>query len=843
MDTLLKDLGYAARTLRAHLGFTIVAVATLALGIGACTAIFSVVNAVLLRPLPYANASRLALVWGELRNRSVPDWPFSPPDFADLRRQATDFEDLAGITPAGRVPISGDDAEPEQVRVAQATTNVFRLFGVRVIAGRDFVDEDATPQPQPAQAPAQGQGQGQAQAQPGAPAPPRLPAMAILSHGFWLRRYGGDSGIIGRSVDFGGGGRAQIVGVLAPGFEILFAPRANLFPEPDMWIASRVDFQNANRNNVLFRVIGRLKPDVSIDRADAQVENIAADLRQHFPIKQTSGLHFHVVPMHEDLVRDVRPAILTLMVAVFVVLLIACANVANLLVVRASSRSRELAIRAAIGGTRWRLVRQLLAESLLLALMGTALGLLLARVGIRALIALAPANLPRLDGIGIDPTVLTFTVIAGLITAITCGIVPALRASRPDLMDVLRQSGSSSALRGGRAVRQTIVIVEVALSCVLLIAAALMVRSFLAVQHVNPGFDPNGVLTFLLPARGQQPAERAVFMQQVRDRLRALPGVRDVSAATPVPLDGQIINGRWGPEAAASDPSLYRQADAKFILPGYFETLRTRLLAGRTFNEDDNKLQDAKYIIIDELLAARAFPNQSPQSIIGKRLLSRIRTPEAELFEVIGVVAHQRHATLAADGPEGMFFSDGYLGHGAATGWLVRTDGDPTRLTAAIRSAVLEIDRKATLAEVQPMTALVDRALAPLRFAMLLIGIFGSVALVLASVGLYGVLSTVVRQRTAEIGVRMVFGAPRHVIFTQMIGEGLRLSAIGIVAGLITAFAITRLLRSLLVGISPTDPVTFATIAALFLLIAALACWLPARRAARVDPLIALRTE
>jgi predicted permease len=835
MDTLLKDLGYAGRTLRAHLAFTIVAVATLTLGIGACTAIFSVVNAVLLRPLPYANSERLALVWGELRARHVPDWPFSPPDFADLRRQATDFEDLAGITPAGRVPISGDDGEPEQARVAAATTNVFRLLGARVIVGRDFIDADATPQPQPppgAQPPP-----------PGAAAPPRLPAMAILSHGFWLRRYGGDSSIIGRSIDFGGNGRATIIGVLAPGFEILFAPRANFFPVPDMWVAARVDFENANRNNVLFRVIGRLKPDVPFDRADAQVESVAADLRQHFPIKQTAGLHFHVVPMHDDLVRDVRPAILILMGAVIVVLLIACANVANLLVVRASSRSRELAIRAAIGGTRWRLVRQLLAESLLLALMGMVIGLALARAGIRALIALAPANLPRLDDVGLDPNVLTFTVIAGLITAVACGIVPALRASRPDLMDGLRQSGSSSGLRGGRMVRQTIVIVEVALSCVLLIAAALMVRSFVAVQRVNPGFDPNGVLTFLLPARGQQPAERAVFMRQVRDRLRALPGVRDVSAATPLPLDGQFVNGRWGPEAAASDPSLYRQADIKIILPGYFETLRTRLIAGRTFTDADNQLTEARLLVIDELLAARAFPNQSPQAIIGKRLLTRIRTAEAEPFEVIGIVAHQRHGSLAVDGPEAMFFSDGYLQHGAAAGWIVRADGDPTRLTAAIRSAVLEIDRKATLADVRPMSAFVDRALAPLRFAMLLIGIFGGVALVLASVGLYGVLSTVVRQRTAEIGVRMVFGAQRGTIFAQMIGEGLRLSAIGIIAGLIAAFAITRLLRSLLVGVTPTDPMTFATIAGLFLVIAALACWLPAQRAARVDPLIALREE
>ncbi|PYR61959.1 MAG: permease [Acidobacteria bacterium] len=832
MDNLFKDLGYAARVLRKNAGFTAIAIATIALGIGACTAIFSVVNAVLLRPLPYVDAQRLVLVWGELRARNVPDWPFSPPDYRDMRQHTTAFADLAGITPAGRVPIGGDSAEPEQIRVAGATPNVFRLLGARIAIGRDFTEDDAMPQPQPPAGAAQ---------PPGQPPPPRLPAIAIISHELWQRRYGGDAAIVGRTVDFGGGGgRAHIVGVLAPGFEILFPPRVNVFRVPDMWTAVRINYETANRNNVIWRVIGRLKPGVTIEQADAQVEAVATDIRQHFQISQTAGLHFHVVPMHDDLVKDVRRTILTLMGAVLFVLLIACANVANLLVVRASARGRELAIRAAIGGSRWRLVRQMLAESLLLAGAGTALGLALARGGIQALIALAPPTLPRLESVAIDPIVLAFTVTAGFVTAIACGVVPALRASRPDLMDVLRQSGGSPGLKAGRALRNSVIVGEVAASFVLLIGSGLMLRSFVALQHVNPGFDPNGVLTFLMPARGQQPAERAQFMRRVRERLRALPGVRGASATGPLPLDGQLANARWGPEAAKADPSLYRQADVKFILPDYFETLRTRLIQGRTFSEADNAAKDAKLIIIDDHLAARAFPNQSA---VGKRLLARIITADAEPFEVIGVVAHQRHASLAIEGPEAMFFADGYVGPGAANRWIVRTAGDPTALTPAVRAAIGEIDPKATLAEVQPMTEFVDRAMAPTRFAMLLFGIFAGVAVVLAGVGLYGVLSTVVRQRTAEIGMRMVFGAPRARIFTLVIGEGLRLSAAGVAIGLLAAFGITRLMATLLVGVKPTDPITFVAITLLFFVIAALACWLPAQRAAGLDPAVALRDE
>jgi len=825
---LIKDFTYAARTLRRNPGFSAIAVLTIALGIGTCTAIFSIVHTTLLTPLPYADADRLVIVWGELRTRSVNDWPLSPPHFQDLRQQATHFEAFAALTPANRTPVGGDGADPEQILVASATPNLFSLLGVSVPVGRNFVDADATPQGTPPD----GAGAG--------PPPPQLPAIVILSDAFWRRRYGGDAGILGRTIAFGGGnGRAQIVGVLPSDFEILFPPRVSVDPTPDMWVAARIDFQNASRNSAFLRVIGRLKPGVTPAQAETQVEAVAADIREKFPISGGAGLHFHAVPMHDDLVREMRPAILTLMGAVLFVLLIACANVANLLIVRASARGRELTIRAAIGGSRWRLVRQLLVESAMIAAGGTLAGLALARAAIDGLIRFGPPDLPRLDAIALDPTVVAFTVAAGFFTAVACGIVPALRASRPELMDVLRQTGSSPGLRAGRFIRQTVVTVEVALSFALLVGAGLMVRTFIALQHVDPGYDPNGLVTFLLPSSGDQPAERAVFMREIQNRLRALPGVENVTAATPLPLDGQLVTGRWGLEAAAADATLYRQADARIVLPGYFETMRTRLIAGRTFTEADNHAK-AMVIVLDDHLAANAFPDRSA---IGQRILARIRTPEPEVFEVIGVVAHQRHASMAADGPDCMFFTDGLMGSGAAGRWAVRTAGDPTTLARPIRQAVAAIAPTAAIAEVQAMTDLVDRSMAPIRFAVALIGLFGAVAVLLAAVGLYGVLSTVVRQRTGEIGMRMVFGAERRSIFALVIGEGLRLSAVGVAIGILVSFGLTRLMTTLLVGVKPTDPTTFLATTIFFFVVAILACGLPARRASRLDPTVALRED
>jgi putative ABC transport system permease protein len=829
---LARDLGYAARTMRKNPAFAATALITIALGIGVSTAIFSVVNTVLLRPLPYAEAERLTLIWGDMRNRNVKDFPFPPGDFADLRKEATMFEGFAGVQ-TFRQSIAGDEvdrAEPEQISAGAVTTNFFSLLGARIALGRDFTEADGVPQPPPPPP-------GPNNAAPANQPPP--PAIVILSHEFWQRRFGSDPNMIGRSIDLGGG-RAQVIGVLAPGFELLFPPDTNIDRHPQLWTAMRVDFENGSRINVFLRVIGKLKPGVTLQQAQVQLDGIAAELRQRFPIKQTAGLHFRLEPMYEDLVADVRPAILALMGAVMFVLLIACANVANLLLVRASWREREFAVRAALGGSRWRLVRQMLAESLLLGGGGALLGLLLAKLGIDLLLLVAPENLPRIDAIAIDWRVLSFTTLAALVAAVVFGIAPALRASRPNVMEVLRRGGRTAGLGGGRLLRNSVVMVEVALSFVLLIGSGLMMRSFMTLLGTDPGYDPNHVLTFFIPnVRAQGEDGRTAFMRNLRERLRALPGVQAVTATNPLPLDGRVVNARWGTEEARSNPGAFQQANVHIVLPGYFEAMHTRLIEGRTFTEADNT-PEAKVIVVDQRLAAKAFPNQSA---VGRRLLSRVRTDEPELYEIIGVVAHQRHNSLAADGREAIFFTDGYIGSGAANRWVIRTDGDPTALAAAVRTEVARLNPLVAVAEVQPMLAFVERARAQTRFALVLIGVFAGIAVILAAVGLYGVLSTVVRQRTAEIGVRMALGATPSLIFRSMVGQGLRLSGAGIGLGLVAAYALTRLMTSMLVGVTPTDPLTFVTIAAFFFGIAAVASWLPARRAAGLDPTIALRDE
>jgi len=830
----MKDFRYAWRTVRASPAFALTAILTLALGIGASTAIFSVVNAVLLRPLPYTDAARLTIIWGDLVKREVYDFPFAPGDMPDLEQQATVFQDVGGVV-TGRQALAGDGGEPEQVTTAAVTHNFFPLLGARLYLGRDFTEADAAPPPppppQPAGAPANVQGDGQQQ---------QLVASWILSYGFWQRRYGGDRGVIGRTIEVGGNQRAQIVGVLAPEFELLFPPSTNIARIPDIYTALRIDWATASRTNVFLRVVGRLKPGATVAQAQQQVNGVAADLRRRFPIKDAAGFQIRVEAMRDDLVADVRPAIIALMGAVVFVLLIACANVANLMLVRAAARERELAVRSALGGTRWGLIRQMLAESLLVAALGAVVGFGLSQAGIKALLLLAPEDLPRLDRVSADPLVLVFTVLAGIVAAAAFGIVPALRASRPDLADILRAAGRTGGLARGRRLRNAVVMAEVALSFVLLIGCGLMLRSFIALQRVDPGFDPDGVLTFFLAGgRPGGPEERAAFARQLRERLRAIPGVTGATAASPLPLDGGIANLRWATEETATDPSKFQQANLHVVLPGYFDVMRTKLIEGREFTDADND-PNRTLAVVDRNFAAKAFPGQSA---IGKRLSIRVRSNDSEWFEVIGVVDRERHESLAADGREAVFLLDGLFGHGAANRWVVRSNANPGSLTPAVRAAVAALDNQAPVAEVQPFLALVSRAMAPTRFALALIAVFAVIAAVLAAVGLYGVLSTVVRQRTAEIGVRMAFGAPARSIFQLVIGQGLKLSAIGIALGVAGALALTRGLSSMLVGVRPTDPLTFVSIAVLFLAIAGLSSWLPARRAAALDPNVALRDE
>jgi len=838
-----KDVVYALRSLRQHRAFALTAMLTLALGIGASTAIFSVVNAVLLRPLPYADADRLVLIWGDMRARKVNDFPFSPGNYQDLKNQNTVFQDVAALTP-GNQALTVPGEPPEQVKAMGVTPNLLPVLGARVAIGRGFTDADAVapPPPPPPPQPAPGQPPAAAQA---APPPPRPPAMIILNHAYWQRRFGSDPKVVGTTVDVGGG-PATIVGVLAPGFEVLFPPNTNIEPNPDIVAAMRINYETAPRNNVFMRLVGRLKPGVTMVAAGQDVERIAADLSARFPIMKTADTHYRVEPMHEDLVKDVRPAIFALMGAVTFVLLIACANVANLLLVRAAARERELAIRAALGSSPWRIVRQLLSESVVLAIGGALLGLALAWAGIKLLIALAPTNLPRLGDVTIDPWVLGFATLSALVAAALFGVVPALRASRPDLADVLRASGRTPGLGGGRLLRNGVVIAEVALSFVLLIGGGLMVRSFIALARTNPGFDSRGLLTFNVPLRGgRNQDENAAYVRQLHDRLAALPGVKSATAVFPLPLTGIQINSRWGKEEAATDPTKFQQANLHIVAPGYFEAMGTRLIAGRTYTEADNR-GDFMGIVIDETMAKKAFPGESA---IGKRLYIRSRGNEPEWHEVIGVVEHQRHESLTSEGREAIFLTDGFFGHANVNYWAVRLNCvvgqtcDPTRLAPQVRKVVNDFDPKVPISEIRSMQAIVDKAMTPTRFALVLIGIFAGVAALLACVGLYGVLSTAVRQRTAEIGVRMAFGATNRKIFGLVIGDGMKLSVVGLVVGLVAAFWLTRAMTTMLVGVQPTDPLTFAAILVLFLVIAVVACWIPARRAASLDPTSALRAE
>jgi len=829
---MLKDFSYAFRTLRKSPIFTITVVVTIALAIGASTAIFSVTNGVLLRKLAYRDPERLVLVRGDLQKRNVKDFPLSNTDFLDLRNGAkNNFEDFAAVQ-TFRFTLPGLDGTPERVRAAAVSTNFFQMMGGSIIAGRDFQESDGTPQQAPPAAPG---GNGPANA------PPPLPNMVILSNEYFQQRFGGDRSMIGKTLPVAAafGPAPIVVGVLAPDFQLLFPPKANVEQFPSVWIAGRINYDAANRNNVQWRVIGRLKPGASIFQGQAETETIVQKIREENPIAKTVGQFFQLVPMKQHLVDEVRPAILTFMGAVILLLLIACANVANLMLVRASARERELAVRAALGAGWWQLVRQTLAEAFVIAGLGTIIGVGLAYLGIRTLLAIAPENLPRLNAISIDWQVLAFSVLAGLLSAVLFGVVPALRTARPNVMQTLRAAGRSSAL-GGAGLRNAVVVVEVALAFVLLIGSGLMFRTFVNIQRVNLGFEPRGLLTFqLLGNIGNSPQETAVFKRQLREQLQAIPGVKTVTASFPLPLAGGFSPVRWGGAEAQNDPGRFQAADLQIVLPGYFEAMGTKLLAGRAFTEDDSA-PDRNLLIVDQALAAKAFPNESA---VGKRILFRVRTPEAQWGEIIGVVAHQRNTSLVEPGREQLFVTDGYVNHGAASWWALRTDGDPAALASAVREVVHKQGKDTFINEMQPMDSRVTKAQAQTRFSLLLIGVFSTIAALLAGVGLYGVLATAVRQRTAEIGVRMALGAAPSRIFRLMVGKGLNLSAIGIALGVVGAFALTRVLASMLVEVKPTDPVTYVSVAALFLLIAVLASWLPALRAAGLDPTTALRSE
>jgi putative ABC transport system permease protein len=822
MEGLWRDFRQAGRTFVRNPVFVAVAVLTIALGVGANTAIFSVVRAVLLRPLPYDDPQELVLVWGELTTRNVQRFPMSPPDLQRMRAETRSFERLEAVVTFGQA-LTAADVEPERIETGLTTPGFLDMLGARAALGRLFVEDDATPPP------------------PNTAPEDFPPSMVVLSDGLWRRRFGGDPGVVGRTVQLNGQ-PATVVGVAEAGFTLYMPPAAGLADPVDAWVAGRFDFVNAPRNNVFLRVVGRLEDGVTVAQAQVEVDALYDRIRAEDARAAASGWRADVMLLHDDLTREARPIVLALLGAVGFVLLIACANVSNLLLVRASSREREMAVRAALGGSRGRLIREGLAESLVLAVAGAALGTALAAGGIRLLLALQPEDIPRLATVRIDGAVLGYTALAALVAALLFGMLPALQSSRADLSRALRDRGVSSGARRQGALRSAVVVLEVALSLVLLIGTGLMLRSFEALRNVDPGFEPEGVLTFSVPlanARYPTTEHRWTFGRQLRERLASIPGVQSVAAAFPLPLAGEVMNGPYGPMEAAADPDLFLQADIRIVTPGYFEAMGTRLVAGRLFTEPD--MADSMAIaIVDRTLAETIWPGENA---VGRQMMMRYWTPEPMAVEVIGVVEHQRNGSLAEEGRATVYYLDRVVGGLGTLSYVVRTAGDPSSLVAAVRRELAGLDPLLPMADVRPMTAYVQDAIGGTRFALVLTGVFSATALVLASIGLYGVLAFAVRQRTAEIGIRRAFGASTRTILRMVVGQGLALALGGVVAGLLAALALTRVLESQLVGVAATDPATFAAVAAIFLVIATLACAIPALRAARVDPLVALRED
>ena len=803
MQSLGQDLRFGARMLMKQPGFTLIAVLTLALGIGANTTMFSVVNAVVLRPLPYPEAARLVRLWESNPARGLSESSTSAPNFVDWRKQQTVCEQLAAYEFATFNLTGGN--EPQRVAALSVTTNLFSTLGVRPALGRDFL-------------PAEEQAGRQ--------------RVVILSDGLWQRRFGADATLTGRQLQLNGESYT-VVGVMPPRFE--------LTPGTEVWTPLLSDPARqpwrADRTNHNLHVIGRLKPDVSVAQAQAVLNVVAQQLEQQYP-KSNAGWGVRLRTLHDWLVPEpARRSVLMLFAAVGFVLLIACANVAHLLLARATRRRRELAVRVALGASRGRVLRQLLTESLLLALLGGVAGALLALWSTELIRVSTTLNVPRLAETRLDARVLGFSFLMTLLTGLLFGLAPAWQASRLNLNEILRTGGRGD---GRQGLRGALVVAEVALALVLLIGAGLMLRSFARLQNVPLGFAPENVLALQISLPGARYGERAArvnFYDELLERLRAVPGVTDAAAVTQPPLAG---GGGWALEVMLEGHEAM-SAGAKWsaatfaITPRYFQTLGIPLLAGRDFTAQDRGAAPLN-VIVNEAFAHRCWPQENA---LGKRF----RTSAFDAFAtVIGVVGNVRHASLAEEGAPAFYFAYGSLGMPALT-ILVRTVAPPETLAPALRAQVYALDRELPVYNVRTLMQLVANAAGSARFQTWLLGLFGGVALVLAAIGLYGVMACTVTQRTQELGVRMALGARADDVRALILKEGLRLSLLGVVIGLGLASGLTRFLKSLLYQVSATDALTFALIPLLLVSVTALACYVPARRATKVDPLVALRHE